>query len=162
MKVKTRAAVIVASTLIGAGVTAGPALATNYNIHYWGILSAGSYAKGYGHVYNNSYVQVENSSYQYQVENGDNGAYVRTNYLYWENGYDCGYSQAGDPIGCWYPKSSSDYQTKRTTSHSWVWGATYEGFAEYGTSVRSIVKVCEDISWWPDTCSGAATITFSY
>ncbi|GAC1382700.1 MAG: hypothetical protein NVSMB48_14070 [Marmoricola sp.] len=159
MKSRIRAALVVASTLAGAGILAGPAQAST--LYPWGTLGAGNLAKATGHVYNNGGVQIEDASYQYQIENGDNGAYVSSAFMYWESGYDCGYNASFDPISCWY-RPSTDFQTKRTKQHSWVWGASYEGLREYGTAARAQEKVCEDISWWPDTCSATATLTFSY
>ena len=157
---RIRAALILASTLAGVGIMAGPAQATTY--YPWGTLYAGSLAKGYGHVYNNGGVQIEDSSYQYQIENGDNGVYVGSTFMYWETGADCGYNSSGDPVSCWYQPSSADVQTKRTTQHQWLWGASYQNLRAYGTQARAREKVCEDISWWADTCSGSATVTFSY
>ena len=156
---RIRAALILASTLTGAGIMAGPAQATT--LYPWGTLYAGNLAMGHGHVYNKGGVQIEDASYQYQRENGDNGAYVSSTFMYAETGYDCGYNSSYDPISCWY-QPSTNFQTKRTQTHAWVWGASYQSLPAYGTQARAREKVCEDISWWADTCSASATITFSY
>lgn len=158
-KTRIRAALIVASTLVGAAILAGPAQATTY--YHWGTLYAGSLAMGRGNVYNNGGVQIEDASYQYQIENGDNGVYVSSTFMYWETGYDCGYNASYDPVSCWY-QPSTNFQTKRTTQHRWIWGASYQSLPAYGTQARAREKVCEDISWWPDTCSASATVTFAY
>lgn len=113
-------------------------------------------------MFNKSGLQIEDSSYQYQVENGDNGAFVSSGFLFYGPDSDCGTNQNGSFETCWYQPTQDTYQTKRTTAHHWVWGASYQSLRANASAARGREKVCEDISWWPDTCSGTATLSFNY
>lgn len=148
-----------AAGLLGA-VTASLAIAGPAAAYNWGALTAGSDAEGRGTFYNNGGIQSENSSYQYQLENGDSGAFVSTDYYYYGPNSYCGGNQNGSYNVCWY--EDHNWQTGRTTSHSWVWGASYDQLKPDASAARGSIKVCEDISWWPDTCSASVIKSFNY
>ena len=105
--------------------------------------------------------RVQNSSFHRHLHDdvggGDTGTYLRIEWSANKNNcYVTSWSSAGATIGCssgWWGTGSTN--TGSTKSASWQYWEEWKSLDPAGSSMRSVIKVCENINAWPDICSSA-------